>query len=235
MASSRRGSARSVERIGMPVCLVLRLRKPRSGRAQRTPDLIDDGCQQPVGQAGLGIGLEQDDGSAREPRQPADARRKCDRESRRNRRSRSRYPDAAVASRRRLWNVPLRLLAMVRKKGERRGARERVACDSVQIVTGLWNDRRLEPIGRADEGDPRAAAAQRVGNCDCRVEMPARAAAGEDDGHARPLIRRCRADVSDSATAKRLTTSELPPKEMKGSGTPVTGHDDETTPILTKA
>ncbi len=30
-------------------------------------------------------------------------------------------------------------------------------------------------------------------------------------------------------------TSELPPNEMKGSGTPVTGHDDVTTPMLTKA
>ena len=37
-----------------------------------------------------------------------------------------------------------------------------------------------------------------------------------------------------SATARRLTTSELPPNEMNGSGTPVTGHD-ETTPMFTNA
>ncbi len=44
-----------------------------------------------------------------------------------------------------------------------------------------------------------------------------------------------RPTLAISATATRLTTSELPPNEMNGSGTPVTGHDDVTTPMLMKA
>jgi hypothetical protein len=35
--------------------------------------------------------------------------------------------------------------------------------------------------------------------------------------------------------ARRFTTRELPPNEINGNGTPVTGHDDETTPMFTKA
>ena len=37
------------------------------------------------------------------------------------------------------------------------------------------------------------------------------------------------------AVATRLTISEVPPNEMNGSGTPVTGHDDVTTPMLMNA
>ncbi len=38
-----------------------------------------------------------------------------------------------------------------------------------------------------------------------------------------------RATFMISATATRLTISDVPPNEMNGSGTPVTGHDDVTT------
>jgi hypothetical protein len=34
------------------------------------------------------------------------------------------------------------------------------------------------------------------------------------------------------ATAISDTMSDVPPNEMNGSGTPVTGHDDVTTPML---
>ena len=44
-----------------------------------------------------------------------------------------------------------------------------------------------------------------------------------------------RATFMIRATAIRLTISEVPPNEMNGSGTPVTGHDDVTTPMLMKA
>ncbi len=46
----------------------------------------------------------------------------------------------------------------------------------MQIVTGLRNDRRLHTIRRPDKGDLRAAATQRVRNCDRRIEMTAGAA-----------------------------------------------------------
>ncbi len=41
--------------------------------------------------------------------------------------------------------------------------------------------------------------------------------------------------LASSATATSETTSELPPNEMNGIGTPVTGHDDVTTPTLMNA
>ncbi len=131
--------------------------------------------------------------------------------------------------------MPATLAASVRKRSsENRRGSARAAIVS-QIVTGLRHDARLEPVGRADERDSGLALAQCVGDRDGRVEMSAGAPAGEDDGHVRPPTRRWRPTLAIMATASRLTTSELPPNEMKGRGTPVTGHDDDTTPILTNA
>src|ERR1035437_5857728 len=46
---------------------------------------------------------------------------------------------------------------------------------------------------------------------------------------------RWRVMLAMRATAISETISEVPPKDMKGSGTPVTGQDDVTTPMLMKA
>lgn len=105
----------------------------------------------------------------------------------------------------------------------------------MEIVACRWDDTRLEAVGRSDEGDSRAALAQGVGDCNRRIEMPAGSPACEDDGHVFSRGLRALPTFAISATAMQLTTSELPPNEMNGSGTPVTGHDDETTPILMKA
>src|SRR6202043_3786388 len=48
-------------------------------------------------------------------------------------------------------------------------------------------------------------------------------------------LRRCFPTLMTSATAISETTSDEPPNEMNGSGTPVTGQADVTTPMLTKA
>ena len=103
----------------------------------------------------------------------------------------------------------------------------------MQFVPRLRNDRGFEPVGGADKVN-RCAAFERIGDGDRRIEVAAGAAAGENDGHAR-VVRRFRATFAISATATQLTTSELPPNEMNGSGTPVTGQEDETTPMFTKA
>ena len=156
----------------------------------------------------------------------------------RNHRSQSRDPAAGLRAGARLWSVPLKLAAIVRSDVERERARQRAARDRLQVVAGLRYDRRLETVGGPDERDLRAALAQGVCNRDCRVEMSARPAARKNDGHASPRTLRAgewRETLAMSATAMRFTTSELPPNEMNGSGTPVTGHDDETTPMLTKA
>ena len=60
--------------------------------------------------------------------------------------------------------------------------------------------------------------------------MAARTAARQE--YARDRLRPM---LSSNAAATMHVTSELPPNEMNGSGTPVTGHDDVTTPMLIEA
>src|SRR5215469_3213709 len=105
----------------------------------------------------------------------------------------------------------------------------------MQRVSGLRHDLRFEPVGGAHKLSRRTTLFQRIGYGDGRIDVASGTPARKNNGHCRLPTRRARPTLAMSATAIRLTTSELPPNEMNGSGTPVTGHDDVTTPILIKA
>ena len=108
----------------------------------------------------------------------------------------------------------------------------------------------LEPPLAADEVDRRAGVArgdQGPGDGEAGHEVAGGAAAGDDRPGAASIgapargragrsgRRRLAGDVEQDAEAAMVTTSEEPPKETNGSGTPVTGSMPMTAPMLMTA
>ena len=113
--------------------------------------------------------------------------------------------------------------------GERRGVHE---CDR---DARFRNDLGFESIARDHEEHverrERRVVAKRFGDRETGIDVATRPSAREHELHAL----RARPTLTMSATATSDVTSDVPPNEMNGNGTPVTGHDDETTPRFTNA
>ena len=243
IASSRGGSERSEARTGIPVCTYLSAKRG-SALGKRSPHFVDQRRKQTIGQP-------RDARSVRAARSRRDTHRKnaapaprARRESRRNRRSRStisgRSPPQDAHALQRAGSVVETdrtdsRMTSERSEGRRVSGRLATVCNA---ITGSGNDRRFEPIGRTDErrSSRRVRAARRQSRSpDTDGRRCRRRQRRRSRGHGAAATRRWRPTLAISATATRLTISELPPNEMNGSGTPVTGHDDVTTPMLTKA
>src|SRR5690606_31084695 len=188
---------------------------------------------EPIGDAGAGVGLVEDErpllarrrgvgGSGRVPAEAHDG------------------VDPALAQ-----DLARALDARLPPAGEAhrirvRTARERQPRNRHELVAARGHEARLEPLGGSQHehlgvGLPLA---QAVGGREQGVHVARGAPAGHQiHGHCANSWRRgsWRAKDSTMPTASRVVTSEEPPAEMKGSGTPSTGSSPSTTAMFTSA